>query len=427
MSTKPPNAGVRLTKTSLLKLLPPESGQRFIRDSELRGFGVRITASGRKSFILEKRIDGRVRRMTIGREGELTVAQARNRAQQLLGQIALGEDPVAKKRRERAQSVTLGEAYHDFLESRPRLSPTTRSDYDRTFEKVLGDWARRPLHSLTGAMVLKRHQELALTRGEQGANNYMRALRAVFNYALDRYVDGQGHPVLSSNPVLMLTRTRSWFPVERRQTVIRPHQLPAWHRAVEAQRDNAHPQSMGDTVADLLLFVLFTGLRRREATTLKWVDVEMEHRSFTISKTKNGRAHSLPFSNFIESILVRRLGARVNEYVFTGYEGRGCVVEPKRHLDHIVKTSGVPFTMHDLRRTFLTFAEAINLSAYTIKRLANHSTRGDVTAGYIISDLERLRTPMEEIERYLLSAMGVESVPTVVRFERPAGLLEEPA
>lgn len=154
MSTKAPNSRVKLTKTSVAQLESPLTGQRIVRDSELSGFGVRITAAGRKSFILEKRIKGRVRRITIGRDGELTVAEARNRAQQLLGQIALGEDPVAKRRQELARGVSLAEAYRDFLKSRPRLSEATRRDYDRTFNVILSDWQHRPLHTLTGQMVL---------------------------------------------------------------------------------------------------------------------------------------------------------------------------------------------------------------------------------------------------------------------------------
>lgn len=122
MSTKVHHPGVRITKSSLAKIAPPTNGQCFVRDTELRGFGVRITASGLKSFILEKRVNGRVRRMTLGREGELTVAQARNRAQQLLGQIALGDDAVQKRRRERARQVTLDEVYTEFLRVRSQLS-----------------------------------------------------------------------------------------------------------------------------------------------------------------------------------------------------------------------------------------------------------------------------------------------------------------
>jgi len=407
VSTKAPNSRVKLTKTSVASLEPPLADQRIVRDSELTGFGVRITANGKKSFILEKRIGRRVRRITIGRVGELTAAQARNRAQQLLGQIALGEDPVAKRRRELARGVSLAEAYREFLRSRPRLSEATRRDYDRTFNVIFSDWQHRPLHTLTGQMILNRHRSMAKTHGEQGANNYMRALRSLFNFAIDRYEDGSGQPVLAINPVLILTRTRSWFPVDRRRTWVKPHQLPAWYEAVESLRDNEHHRAMGDTVADFLLLLLFTGLRRSEAATLQWRDVDLQDSTFSLSKTKSRRPHSLPFSTFVRALFIRRLGARRNEYVFAGHNGAGHLIEPKRQVRHVVEVSDIAFTMHDLRRTFLTVADTLELSPYTIKRLANHSTRGDVTAGYIISDIERLRTPMERIEKFLLSAMGI--------------------
>ena len=406
MSTKPPNARVKLTKTSVAQLEAPETGQRFVRDTDLKGFGVRITPTGRKSFILEKRVNRRVRRITIGRDGEVTVAQARNRAQQLLGQIAMGEDPVANKRREHARGVRLLEAYEDFLKARPRLRPATRVDYDRAIYVVFKDWQQRPLHTLTGQMMIHRHRALAKTRGEQGANNYMRVLRAIYTFAMDRYEDGSGQPVIARNPVLILTRTRSWFPVDRRRTIVKPSQLHDWYEAVQSLRDNEHHRAMGDIVADFLLLLLFTGLRRNEAATLKWADVDLQESALTVSNTKSHRPHTLPFSTFVHTLFLRRLGARHNEYVFPGHNGVRHLVEPKRQVQQVIKQSGIKFTMHDLRRTFLTIADSLELSPYTIKRLANHSTRGDVTAGYIISDLERLRTPMDRIEKFILSAIN---------------------
>ncbi|HMY90629.1 MAG TPA: Arm DNA-binding domain-containing protein, partial [Nitrosomonas sp.] len=67
----------KITKSYVDKLSVPETGQAFIRDTELKGFAVRITSSGAKSFILEKRINGKVKRLTIGRYPEITVEQAR--------------------------------------------------------------------------------------------------------------------------------------------------------------------------------------------------------------------------------------------------------------------------------------------------------------------------------------------------------------
>lgn len=69
--------------------------------------------------------------------------------------------------------------------------------------------------------------------------------------------------------------------------------------------------------------------------------------------------------------------------------------------------SGVVFTLHDLRRTFATVAEGLDIAGYTLKRLLNHTIHGDVTAGYIVTDVERLRGPMERISRFLSAALGM--------------------
>src|SRR4051794_39182391 len=97
----------KLTKRVIDATPHPETGQVFLRDDELRGFAVRITA-GAKSFILEKEINGRVRRMTIGRYGQLTVEQARKVAVEKMGEIAKGGDP-AQDRQQRIRGATFGE------------------------------------------------------------------------------------------------------------------------------------------------------------------------------------------------------------------------------------------------------------------------------------------------------------------------------
>lgn len=73
-------------------------------------------------------------------------------------------------------------------------------------------------------------------------------------------------------------------------------------------------------------------------------------------------------------------------------------------MNKITENSGVPFHLHDLRRTFATVAESLDIPAYALKRLLNHKMRQDVTAGYVIADVERLRTPMQRITDFLLKA-----------------------
>ena len=115
----------RITKTCVDKINLPSSGQTFIRDDLLKGFALRVTP-GSKSFIVEKRIDGKNRRITLGRYPGITVEQARKEAQILLGQIATGSDPIAEKEVARMRGVKLSEAFEDFLTARNNLKSAQR-------------------------------------------------------------------------------------------------------------------------------------------------------------------------------------------------------------------------------------------------------------------------------------------------------------
>jgi integrase len=74
-------------------------------------------------------------------------------------------------------------------------------------------------------------------------------------------------------------------------------------------------------------------------------------------------------------------------------------------MANLTKLSGIHFRIHDLRRTFITIAEGLDISAYALKRLMNHKMNGDITAGYIVTDVERLRKPMQQITDYFLKCM----------------------
>lgn len=398
-STFRPNQSVKLTKTVVDHCPLPSSGQRFLRDAELKGFGLRVMASGAKSFIVEKRIDGHVKRITLARYGELTVEQARKQALKLLGQVAMGTNPIAERERTRMQAKTLGEAFEDFLKVRKNLSPRTIYEYRLFMKGPLADWDRRPLNRITRDLALQRHFALG-ARSESYANGTMRFLRSLFNFAIAQYEDGFGNPLLQLNPVHRITQTRAWFRSERRRTVIKVHQLPAWYRAVCALRSDS--ASAAETVADYLLLLLFTGLRRQEAAGLTWEHVDLQDRTLTIPAPKNHVPHVLPLSDFLVELLERRKCYAKNAYVFPGDGPLGRLIEPKRQIARVIARSEVTFTIHDLRRTFITIAEAIDTSPYTIKRLVNHKMRNDVTAGYIVTDIERLRRPMQNITDFIL-------------------------
>jgi len=389
---------VKLTKAFVDKVVAPtDKDQAFYRDDQLRGFALRVTSAGTKSFIVEKNIGNKVRRMTLGKYGALTVEQARKEAQKIIGQIATGVDPLAQRRATKMNAVTLNQVFADYIEARKSLKHNTLYNYKRVLAVGFANWGNKPLISITKDKVARHHMVLGKERGEAYANLAMRLLRAIFNFAAGQYEDAQGKSLATENPVKRLSQTRAWYRIERRQSFIKSHELSAWYKGVQ--------QLQNEVLRDYLLIVLFTGLRRQEAATLKWSQVDLVARTLTVIDTKNHQPHTLALSDYLYSLLQSRKQASTSEYVFPGTGAGGFIIEPRKQMVHVTKASGVHFTIHDLRRTFITVAESLDIPAYALKRLMNHKMNGDITAGYIVADVERLRKPMQAITDYLLKCM----------------------
>ena len=270
--------------------------------------------------------------------------------------------------------------------------------------KEFANWQNKSLASITKEMITKKHAEIGITSKAQ-ANLTMRLLRAIFTFAIGRY----STVALQENPVKILSYTRSWYNIAKRNTVITPAELPTWYNVVKKlpsneADNNSNADSKAAIVKDYLLLVLFTGLRRQEAARLKWSDIDINNKKLTVADTKNHLNHTLPLSNFLFELLQSRYNANAtnSKFVFTGNSKAGYLVEPQEQIKTIVKMSGITFTIHDLRRTFITIAESIDIPAYTLKRLLNHKSQ-DITNSYICIEIEQLRKPMQLITNKILS------------------------
>lgn len=359
-------------------------------------------ASGIKSFVVEKLVSGKVRRMTIGRYGELTAEQARKEAQKLLGKIATGVDPLAEKRESKLRQITLAEVFEDYIKARKELRPKTLYDYRRTLEVALADWKSKPLVWITKDKIARHHTKLGEERGKAYANSAMRLLRALFNFAAAQYEDANGHSLILENPTKRLSQTRAWYRVKRRETYIKSYNLAGWYHSTLQIENPIH--------RDYLLLILFTGLRKNEAAQLKWENIDLKARTLTVIDPKNHMDHVLPLSDFLYELLLKHSQTSHNEFVFPGTGKSGHIIEPRKQMAKVTENSGVDFMVHDLRRTFITAAESLDISAYALKRLLNHKMSNDVTAGYIINDVERLRKPMQLVTDHLLKLVNSEVV-----------------
>lgn len=388
------------------KLKEGRTEQKRYYDDKLKGFGLRVTSGGTRAFFVEKLVNGTLKRITIGHYPELTTEQARKEAQVLLGKMVIGIDPVAERKAKKIKGTTLQKAFDDYKTARKGLKPTTINDYERVLKQVVPDWLEKSLSNITKDMIIKRHTTYGENNSEARANLAMRLLRAIFNYAINEYQTADGKEIILENPVKRLSHTRGWYRVERRDGVIKSHQLADWYQGL-MQLSEYYPPDVAAMWQDYFLLVVLTGMRRTEAASLSFDNVDLKAKTFTLRDTKNRDNHSLAMSDFIYELFLRRRAATSSRFVFPADSKSGHLMEPRKAMLKVAELSGVTFTVHDARRTFTTCAETLDISAYALKRLLNHRMNNDITAGYIVMDVERLRKPMQQITDYMLKCMGV--------------------
>ncbi len=396
--------------------LPPSEKLTLYFDESMKGFGVYTTANA-KTYFIQARVNGKEKKRSIGKASLMKLDAARTEAREILALMAKGVDPVEEEKKHQLCSMTLSQAFERYCSTRS-LKAGTIATYKKFFRLYLSDWLSKPVSEISKDNVAARHKLISLEHGEVAANNTLVTFRAIYNF-VHSLSDGS----IPDNPVKRLSQTRQWNKVTRRTNFIKPNELQAWYAAV-MQIENPY-------VRDYLLLTICTGLRKMEGLTLKWADVDMRDRSFTVQDTKNGNPHTMPMSNFLYVLFQRLYAIRSNDYVFYGEGKAGHLVEPHKQLVFIeYKTKlllnsvqsqeeldrkiaeqpdaivpGVKFCMHDLRRTFITVAESTEISYASLQKLLNHSSGNSVTSGYIQITTDRLREPMERISRRLLELM----------------------
>lgn len=394
---------MNINKTEVEKLPAPESGYKLYRDDTIRGFAIRVTSNGVKTFVLEKRINGKFKRINIGRFGEITPIIARKQAQALLGQIATGGDPLADRAQKKINALTLEDLTKTYLKARKLLKPSTVADYQRLLNEGLNDWRTLPISNISKDDVLKKHEELS-KRSPARANLTMRYLRALFNFAYYEYEDAEGKSLFPDNPVKKLSQRKAWNRIKRKETFIKFSELKDWLDAVRNLQD-MRKDGMAATVKVYLQFLLFTGLRKTEAATLLWEQVNFKEGSLIVRDPKNRKDLMVPFSDYTLNLLQKHWEKAGNKtgYIFADGSGESHLKDVREQVEKVSKISGVRYTPHDFRRTYITIAESLDISPYTLKRLVNHSLpKDDVTAGYVGWDVERLRVAQQAITDRIL-------------------------
>jgi integrase len=415
----------KLTQSYLSTAARPDAGTTRIMDSELSGFGVDIGKS-RVTFFVRRWVDGAQRKQKFGEWPAMTVSAARDAARRLLAGMPIGIEPARKGG---GDAPTYGEAREAYIAFRTTTGRRLKGSTVRDMRQRLGhlsDWEGRDLRGINRADISTRHLKITQDSGPVAANGCMRYFSAIYEWAADHYVD-DGADDWPANPVRVLYRRRQWNPEHRRQSFVPGADIPLLWAAIHNIPASAQRGSSvrAEVVRDWCLTMLFTGMRPGESRRLKCDSIDLRRKVFVLIDSKTRNDFYLPFCSVLESVFRRRLeyaAEKGSAYLFPamGHHGEPTTV---RHRGHFARLrSAVPGLLPgDFRRTFTTVVTNMQdaPAGMVVKRLLNHTTRiadrTDVTAGYYASDVERLRSVVDQVAKEILRLAGV-------RGKKPAGI-----
>lgn len=315
----------KLSDASVRKALPPSQGQLFLWDAEVKGFGLRVTKAGAKSFILDYRADGRQRRITLGSYPDWTVQAARVAARTMKRDVDQGQDPMGDRHalREAPTMQDLWERYR--LEKLPKKASRSQLDETSMWRKiVLPRLGKLRVADVTFNHLDDLHRDITRIRKTPiRANRVINMLRGAFNLSI-RWHWRQDNPAngVQKNPE------------EKRERFLSKPEMIALARALDR-----HPQV---TSANAIKLLMLTGARRGEVLNARWEMFDLENAIWTkpSAHTKQRRIHRVPL-NAPAVELLRSIRSQSNgEFVFEGSQGKP-LTDIKRTWRSVCKSAGL--------------------------------------------------------------------------------------
>jgi integrase len=360
---------MRLTTTIARSLTCPagKSEQTYF-DDDLPGFGVRVRATGSRTWLAQYAIAGKTKKVFLGSPNVVDGAKARAVAKDVLAAVRLGGNPASDKANERVIArETIGALVPRFLErQRARLKPRSLEETARHLSSHAKPLHGFPVKQVDRRLISKRLTEIATKSGPAAANRVRASLSAFFTWAArSGYVDG--------NPVAYTDKA---VEIGARSRVLTDGELRTIWSVL-------HDEGQYDSVVKLLIL---TGARRDEIGSLRWSEIDLDRAFITLppERTKNRREHVIPLSEPAKAILMnlpRRLesdGSERDPVFGRNYsDGFRNWSTSKRELDARLTAAGAPildWNLHDFRRSLSTTAhERFGVAPHVVELLLAHS------------------------------------------------------
>jgi integrase len=377
------------------------------------GFGLRVSATGDRAYVAERRVDGKTVRRTLGKAagaGAISSEAARELQITVSSELQTGVDRAEVKREQRKagkqESLTLADAVKAYTKGKRRgkdglgLKPRTKADYNAMVaagevKKDGEPFANGPLYTLAGKPIhritaedMRTVYDNALKSGKRRATYAMQVLRAVLNW---HGIQVEGSPLAKTTA----GKDRIVLP----KTSGKPHPIPPEHLRAWW---TAACKRAGNPSADGCRVILLTGCRPGELFGSQYEPgllvrhVDLKGARLALIDTKNRSDHTVVLSaQALEILEVHCKGKKRDDKVFD-------LLDPGKTLESINKEAGVTgITPHKLRHTFASVAEEL-VSVYALKRMVNHSDGDDTTGSHYVGKSEaQLRAAWQTVADFI--------------------------
>ena len=367
----------------------------FVWDSELPGFGLRVFASGKRSYLVQYRARGRTRRYTIGLHGIWTPETARQEAKAQLGRIAHGENP-AEERLLDHKSITVRELCNNYIRDleaglilgkggRPKKATTIATDTGRIQRHIIPLLGSRRVKDLTKAEITRVMKDImagktrisvktnklrgkAIVRGGAGtATRTIGLLGGILTYAVEE-------GIIETNPTHGIRKPK--YSIRNRRLT------EAEYRTLGEMLRNAAENEKYAMTVEIIRQIALTGCRRSEMINLKWTEADTEASCLRLADSKEGasiRPIGLPVVEYLEE----RRKEQTGTFVFPGLGEDNAFGSFPNHWEQIFRKSPLAdVTPHVLRHSFASIANDLGFTEVTIAALVGHA-KGSVTSKYI--------------------------------------------
>ena len=376
---------LKITDKLVRSLQVPAEGYTVDWDGEIKGFGIRVTAAGVRSFVLRYRFFGDQKVYTIGTYPEWTVIAARSEAIELKAGIRVGQNPVGERKRLRNEP-SFGDLLDDYIVSEEfkRKRPRTQKDYKRMCEKILRPaWGSLRLKAIQPRDVEALHASMKSTPYQ--ANRVVSLASRLFNFAIEE-------KQLEDNPAKNIEHYH-----EEKRARFLDQEGPGEMARLSSALDSYSDQS----AADALRLLLLTGSRSGEVLQARWEHFNLHTGIWTkpSSSTKQKKVEHVPLNDAALELLASMRNPGASGPLFPGSDGRKARKGLRRPWLQICKAAGLvdvyqipckrrgkdglPVMMlkryrstvrlHDLRHTFASHLVSNGVPLQQVGKLLGHS------------------------------------------------------